>query len=324
MPNLPSTITVVAFALALTCTAAAGQDPAPQPKVDSAQAAALAKQWTDDLLQIDDPKKRDAAVAAIRAAIASQDATQQTAGVQAFLAGHDAAFDHASFRNVLLPLCKESTGPLQVQAFYALFNSKREPADQKLILDALATPSEAMQMSGSHLLLLFHDGHLEGPAAAIVLSLLGDERVRRQALSGMWGAVAAPELQARLLELAGQPQTRHEAIYFGLSTLANKQRDVIEFLIGVLQQPDTEDAQRALWGLGQGVVAEQHALVADALIKLFAARNSKPTRDTCLQHLRMYVGRAQVPALQKLADNAMLTSDEQKQLRELISVAETR
>jgi hypothetical protein len=77
--------------------------------------------------------------------------------------------------------------------------------------------------------------------------------VRREVLRGLWGARVTDRLADRIVELADDPESHGDAIYFGLSTFKPKNAAVVDKLIETLNDPDWNNWDRALWGLGYGV-----------------------------------------------------------------------
>lgn len=299
---------------------AAAKQPTPQ------QAYAMAKPWVEDALQIRDPAKRDAAIEEIRKALTSGDPLREYAGLLAFTQSAKANFDKAAFRDLILPLAKKVDGPAQVSAFYALYNTGMKDGDLGLLLDVTADPGPAMKNSLSHLIFLYSKGEVTGPAGERVLALLGsDARDEvREALRGIWGAKVSPEVEAKVLALSKDPTTKHDAIYFGLSTFREKSKAVIERLVDVLGDADPNDWQRALWGLGHGIPKENERLVADAMMMLIKARSDDYTRTEALRSLARYGDTSHLADLQAVADNPMASEAVRAAAKRAIEAIERR
>lgn len=251
-----------------------------------------AKPWVADALQISDVKKRDAAIATIRAAITSADAIDAHAGLIALSQIRDVVFDKKSFREIVLPHLAAKSGAMRLSAMYALAVAGREPGDLDLILTAAEGVTGPERLQLVHPIAMFSDLDLTGKAGDVVLKLIGSDERRdvRQSLSGLWGAKVSPAIEKRLLDLANgkDPENAHDAIYFGLSTLRDKSAAVIDRLIAALADPDRENGWRALWGLGQGVLPADEPRVADAVLQLFEARGDAQTRENSLHLLERY------------------------------------
>jgi beta-lactamase regulating signal transducer with metallopeptidase domain len=289
------------------------------------KAGEIAKPWIEDAMSISDPSKVAAAVAEIRRALASGDPIQVQAGLTAFIRTGDVNYEKASFRDLILPLARSAEGGMRVQAFYALNMAGRTPEDLRLLLDALKDPSPELAPSASHLLFLYTEGKIEGEAAGVVLRLLGsgDENLVRETLRGLWGAQASPEVQARLLEVA-KTSARHDAIYFGLSTLANKFPAVVDELIRAAEDPDSNVSGRAVWGLGHGVPEESRRKAADFALRLFEARGAHRLRSDCLGMLGQYGDASHLPALEALEGNGLLKDDLRAAARDAIGKIQSR
>jgi hypothetical protein len=133
---------------------------------------------------------------------------------------------------------------------------------------------------------------IDGRSEEIVLELLGSEQpaVRREALRGLWGANVTDKLADRVVELADDADSRHDAVYFGLSTFKPKNAAVVDKLIETLSDPDWNNWDRALWGLGYGVPRELQPKVAAALADMYVARSDPKVRETCRELIRQYAG----------------------------------
>ncbi len=297
---------------------------AAQPPHDEAASQRAASAWLVALRQIDSKERREAAVREIAAALASGTRDQQTAALIALSRTGDVAFDRAPFAPLVRPLCAGDDDQTVTQALYALHAVGATPDDRTILFAALRAHPQVLRDSGTHLLVQYCDRQLTGEAGELALAALAgaDRRSRRSAMSGLWGAAASAELQARLLELANDPAERHDAIYFGLSTLANKNREVVQFLVGLLSDPGEVD--RALWGLGQGIAPSEHGLVADAALRLFAARIDARVQTSCLRLLEACGGRAQVAGLRELAANELLPPELRERVGKLAEVLATR
>ncbi|MEO6708342.1 MAG: hypothetical protein ABIP42_02130, partial [Planctomycetota bacterium] len=147
-------------------------------------------------------------------------------------------YDKAPFRSLILPFAQTARGPELPCALYALRNTASEPADLALVHSAWERDPRAIEDSILHLLMMFGGGRIEGRSEEIALEALADyERKGGNAgINGAWGAHVGPRLEARFLELerSKDSNVRHAAIYFGLSTFADKSPAVVDVLIRVL------------------------------------------------------------------------------------------
>ena len=261
----------------------------------------LTQAWVDQMHAIGPgaAEKRAATVKQLRDALESDDGYQCYAALKTLGQIGDVKYDKASFRSLVLPLVKTSKSNTLVAACYALYNTEYEPEDLTLIQDAWDRRSAPLERSISHLLFLYSDGHISGRSEEIVLELLSssDPDVRREGLRGLWGANVSDTLAAAIIELADNQASRHDAIYFGLSTLIPKNAAVVDKLIETLEDSDWNNWNRALWGLGHGIPEELQPRVADALAEMYLARSDPRTREKCRRLIGEYGGKDAVAKL---------------------------
>lgn len=253
----------------------------------------ISKAWTDDIRALGDNagERRERALAAVRNALTGTDATATLAALQTLAAVGDVDYDKASFRPLVLPIAREARKDLAERGFYALYNTAHEPGDLEFLHAAWQREPDALRGSMLHLLFLFGGGRIEGRSEEIALELIeGHTRNLNAEFNGMWGARVGPRLEARVLEYARSTdhELRHAAIYFGLSTFADKSEAVVDALIATLSDPDANNWERALWGLGQGVPDSLRGKVAAALVELHNGRSDPRTRERCARIVRQY------------------------------------
>jgi len=237
----------------------------------------------------------------IEAALLSGLPERQVAACWALARLGEVKFDKQAFRAPVLTLAQSSTGSLRVAALYALYNTERRPEDLALALALADDDSSAAHESRLHLLFLFSDGDLTGTTGAAALRILQADTERR-GINGLWGARVSPEISARLLEMSrsSDREESHAAIYFGLSTLQDKPREVVERLIELASGTDHENAWRSRWGLGHGVRAEDGPLVATGMQRLFDARSEPSLQTELLGLIGQYGSFEQFPWLQRI------------------------
>ncbi len=262
-------------------------------RVEAGPWLAKAQEWAEGVSQLADPARRAAALDAIDAALRSADPDARIAACRALARLGDVKFDKGALRAPVLAIAREASGEERVTALYALYATEHRPEDLELALALVDDPSERAQQAASHLLFLHSGGELTGRVGDAVLRLFENEEVHtlREVLRGLWGARVSPAIEARLLALS-EPKSpsRHDAIYFGLSTLQDKSRAVVDRLVAVLADPDPNDWSRALWGLGHGVPAEHGHVVVAAMHALFEARTDAGTQADALLLVGQYGG----------------------------------
>lgn len=277
----------------------------------SSTARSIAGPWIDDVMQIEDAALREAGVEKIRAALASGDEATRYAGLLAFLGTLEAAYDKASFRELILRCTGSAHGEIQSRAFYGLYHAGGlQPGDLERLLAVARKEAPGFSDSVAHLIFMYTGGHIEGKASEVLLQLFEskDADVLRELCRGIWGARVSPELEARLIEVAraADRSLYHDVIYFALSTLEGKSAAVIDELFRAAQDRDHNTWGRALWGLGFGVPPEHSAKVADFALKFFNARGSEKARSKAAKLIESYAGPEHADQVEALAGNELV------------------
>jgi hypothetical protein len=275
----------------------------PSPKVQAERSMQdlrsneIAQLWVDDIraLGAGAAERRAKALEELRAELAGgKDETRQLAALQTLSRVGDVDYDKASFRPLVLPFARNGSGALLRSGLFALPSTELRPEDIELVYAAWDRDQEAVRDWTLHLLSAFGAGRIEGRSEQIALEYLTevDSRAVNQVLNGLWGAQVGPELEARVLELARSDdwELRHGAIYFGLSTFEGKSEAVVDALIETLSDPDFNNWQRALWGLGHGVPPALQPKVAAALVDLHNNRSDPSVRESCRRIVAQYGG----------------------------------
>lgn len=284
-----------------------------RPKATEAYQISPLETWLKHIRSIgaDAASKREATLAEVEAALNSNDVAQNIAATQALAQTGDVKYDKTKYRERLLELCRSSNRDLVTSALYALYNTDRKPEDLALAQEALSKPEAAWAgHSISHLLMMFGDGEISGKSEEIVLSLLNssDRSVRREALRGLWGAKTSDKLMDRVIELVDDQESHHDAIYFALATGPDKNAAVVDKLIEVLSDPDWNNWDRAIWGLGYGVRESERQKVAAAMLQMYENRSDPRTREKCRKLVQQYGSDEQKVKLQHLSSKPHETS----------------
>jgi hypothetical protein len=274
----------------------------PSPKVQAERSMQalrsneIAQLWVDDIRALGEgaAERRSKALDELRAELAGKDETRQLAALQTLSSVGDVEYDKASFRPLVLPFARDGSGALLRSGLFALPSTEMRPEDIELVYAAWDRDQEAVGDWILHLLSRFGGRRIEGRSEQIALEYLEDvdSRAVNQELNGLWGAQVGPQLEARVLELSRSDdwELRHGAIYFGLSTFEGKSEAVVDALIETLSDPDFNNWQRALWGLGHGVPPALQPKVAAALVDLHNNRSDPSVRESCKRIVAQYGG----------------------------------
>ena len=99
-------------------------------------------------------------------------------------------------------------------------------------------------------------------------------KLRKNIIRTLWGARSPRPSRPASSSSAGTRTTGPTCSTSPISTQANKSEASVKRIIEFLADKDSHNVGgRAAWGLGQGVAREQHGLVADAALKVVAARS---------------------------------------------------
>jgi len=278
------------------------------------------KPFIDDALQLDDEGKRAAAIEEFRKAITSSDPEEVLAGLSGLSAVHDLAFDRGPFREALKPHLQSDNDAIRRSAWYGMIQCGLQEEDLKLLREVART--RGCGESTSHLLFVAEKGDLTGESGAIVreLVLADSPEVKRRAMNGIWGAKLSPELEEEIIALSRQKEYEHDAIYYSLSTQANKSLKTVDRLIEALAHPDSYNTGgRAAWGLQQGVSKELAPRVADAAVKVVGSRASGYMWEQCWTLLTRYAGPENLDQLRDLAAKPGIQGEKRTKLDAMIA-----
>ncbi len=273
-------------------TPAAARPPArPAQPFDVRAAHEQAQAWLEALRSLDDPTAKSGAVQGIRAALAGDDAAALVAALRALAGSSDVTYDRTGLREAILRVLEAGEEYTTAPALYALFNTDRQDGDIDRVIGVV---DAGYRGAGAvHLLALFGKRDLTGDTGRAALEVLDDlerDGQLRGQINGIWGASFSSEIEQKLLGMARSEdaETRRASIYFGLSTQANKSREVIDVLLEAAGGSDHGNRSRAFWGLGQGVAEDDYGHLAEGLGRLAAQRRDPQSLQSIRQILRSY------------------------------------
>jgi hypothetical protein len=306
--------------------------PAPAPIPSAVQATspwAIAKPWVDDVTQLQDGGRRAAAIESIRRALADQVPEQVAAALLAIPQIGQVTYDKAAMRELVLRHAQSPDIAVRAAFPFALLNVGGPlPGDVELVLPLAADPAPFVRGNAGRSLTFFTKGELTGVTGERVLALLNDadRQVRRDVLGSVWGSKVSPEIEAKLLADFASPDTesRHQAFYFGLSTLRSKSPAVVDACIAAMESNDRELQWRARWGLAQGVPDDQRAKVGDAYLRVLNARTDSSLERDAFEWLRWNGSTAHAAGLEHLAENRLVTEAARKGARETAAAIRAR
>ena len=289
----------------------------------------------DDAFQLDDVAKREAVIEKVRAAIGSADPSEQRKGLIAFTSLGAIRFDKASFHSLILPLLTSEDPITRSLACTALVMSGIQEGDlDRLVAMTDDEDLEVRNNAGGQLIWAL-EGDLTGQPGTAILRLLKDPEpeIQKGILHSLWGAKLSPAIESRVIELSNDEDIAsfstngiaYDALYYALSTQANKSEASVKRLIEFLAARDTHNVGgRAAWGLGQGVGNEQHKLVADAALKVVAARSQSYLFREAMKRLKQYGSIEHAAGIKALFEKPGVDGDFRQELDVLLETLRAR
>jgi hypothetical protein len=263
------------------------------------------------IMQVQDPALRRKGLRDLADALDSEEPILVEYALSALYQLRQVEVERSVFRRTVLDLMDSEHAGIRRSALYALHTTGVEPGDLGLVLKGAGDEAAVVRQHVGRLLKLYTDGTLEGAAGAAFARLLGDEdpNVRRGTLRGLWDTAVTPEIERALIAVAERPAERRDAVYFGLSTLKNKSRRVIDELFDHLDDTDQSIRGRAHWGLQRGVAEENQPYVArryaDHLDKFFTPKAHREA----LQVIARYGSGDLAVAVERFAENELVDAN---------------
>ena len=296
-----------------------------------AAAREAVKPWIDDAFQLDDVAKRDASIEKVRNALQSDDPDAVRKGLLAFTQLGAIRFDKASFHDLFLPLLEAEDAWLRGNAARGLVMSGVQEGDLDRLIAMIDDPDREVRQNIGSQIVWAAEKDLTGKAGDAVLKLLNEEdrQLRKHIMNVMWGGTYSPAVEARVIEISRDYENTnsegYDALYFALSTQANKSEASVNRLIEFLANRDTLNVGgRAAWGLGRGVAEAQHGLVADAALKVIASRSESYVFRQSLERLEQYAGPGQGDGIKALLARPGVDGDLRTKLKKILAEAEAR
>lgn len=280
--------------------------------------------WTRDVLQIEDPSRRESGLVAIGRAIADRDPALAAAALRSLYGLRDATYDKHRFREAVRARLDDADGGVRAAAAYALLQVEPDASDVDRVLDAAeANPGDTSQLIVAAWL---SERRVEGRLADLYVKALGaaDERTGKDIsnqLRGMWVteevedavlAVFAKRTSDRLWwHILGQIKpTRAARVRVFFDVLAEDRNDPPQLLGRALQAGNLEP--------------EAAALAADLAAAALPKAPNVLTRRLMLQILREQGTAEHAAALQAYADNEMVAEALRREAAAVAAVAAGR
>ena len=281
-----------------------------------------------DALQIDDAEKRKAAIDKIRAMLGSSDNAEVARGLVAHASIGPVNYDKSTFREPLLAKLSSEDTFIRAQAVSALSGGAGTREDLGRIMELAKDEEYNVRGAVAASIVWLTKKDLTGPEGAKWMEMFEatNGEARRAMIQTVWGVKTTTALQERLVTISREDRgLGYDTLYYALSTSPNKQAACVTRLIEYLAAGDTTNvAGRAAWGLGYGVEPSEQLRVADAMIKVYNARDDGYMRRNALSALPNYARAEHVPELEKIVAKPGLAEDDKKKLEEIIAVAKQR
>ena len=281
-----------------------------------------------DALQIDDADKRKAAIDKIRAMVASKDDAEAARGLVAHASIGPVKYDKSTFREPLLAKLASEDTFIRAQAVSALSGGAGTRDDLGRITELARDDDANVRGAVAAAIVLLTKKDLTGPEGAKWVEMFEatNGESRRSMIQTLWGVKTTAALQDRLVNISREDRgLGYDTLYYALSTSPNKQAACVTRLIEYLAAEDTTNvAGRAAWGLGYGVEPSEQSRVADAMIKVYNARDDGYMRSNALSALPNYARAEHVAELEKIVAKPGLAEDDKKKLEGIIAVAKQK
>lgn len=283
------------------------------------EAKSTAVPWVADLTQFRDGARREAAFAAVRAALASDDRVDRLAALVT-IRDASAVFDEyggglAPLRPQLRELAASSDFATCWWALLALAAGGPSAPDAALAVERTRAFDVFLATRLADPLVTLADHEVFDDVARAMLRLLDAEYpdARKEAYSALWGARVDDRVAARLVDLAGSWTYGEgdDVVYHAASRVMNKNDDLVDLLVDRIG-----DQSIALDGLSFGVADDQRERVCDVWVDVLAARDPSD-RDwgRALDVLARDGSARHAGPLRALLDTGTLTDDDASRVR---------
>lgn len=301
---------------------------AKQDADNKARASALeqAKSILKKVMQVEDAAVRSEGLAELADALRSQEPYLVEYTLSALWAARDIDIDRAHFAKLVgVHLDSEDSG-IRRSALYVNYAMDPERADVRLAIASASDEAEVVRQHAGRILALYTGKHFEGETADAMAELLADEslNVRRGTVRGIAGAHISPEIEDRLIEMATRPAERHDAVQYGLSTVPDKSRKVVDALFTYLTDENHGIRGRAHWGLQRGIPKEERPYVAKRYAEHLTKFVNPKSHREALQLIAKYGDVSVAPKIEAFARNEMVDEKVRVMARKVVEYLENK
>lgn len=272
--------------------------------------AAAREQATASLrkvMQIEDPTLRAEGFEELAAALTGSDEYLIEYTLSGIWSAKEIPFDKERFTALIEPLLTSDNAGIRRSALYAIHGVDKDAAEIGLALASAKDPHPTVRQHAARILRMHIGRTVDGESADAIVSLLTDEHanVRKGTLRALWGTEVSSDVESQLLDMAKQPESRHDAVYFGLSTLENKSKRVVDELFTHLLDKNHDTRGRAHWGLGNGVQKDLQPYVAKTYAERLTKFVNPHSHREALKLIVKYGDTTVIPELERFAANDM-------------------
>jgi hypothetical protein len=266
----------------------------------------------------------------VKAAIESEDSARIRAGLNGFQRIGQVAFDKAAFRPGIRRLLKHSETDIRATACIVLAGTGKSEEDVALVIPLTEDEDYEVKKSAAWALKWLSGGDFTGDAGRAVQKVLelGNAKLNNELWGTMWGTKVSPEIE-RIIVDASRKDDRgtgySDVFYHALAVHQSKREPTVTRLIELLATEDpTNVGGRVLWGLQQGVEPDQRPRVAEAAMKVIAAREDGYMRREAFDCLRMYGTKANTESLRAFLAKPGVTGDLKAECEKTLAMIEQR
>ncbi|MDJ0974194.1 MAG: hypothetical protein QNJ98_07025 [Planctomycetota bacterium] len=293
-----------------------------------AQQAALAtaREILRKVMQVEDAALRDEGIEELAEALSGDDATLIEYTLGALWSAKDIDIDRVRFAQLVEPHLRSEHPGIRRSALYVIHAMDPSRADLSLALASATDEADTVRHHAGRILALYTGKQFEGETAKAMADLLADESVtvRRGTVRGLSHARITPEIEARLIEMAQRPEERHDAVYFGLSTVPDKSRKVVDALFTYLMDDNVSTRGRAHWGLQRGIPEDQHSYVASRYADHLTKFVSPKSHEEALKMIARYGDDRVIPKIEAFAENSMVDPKVREMARKVVAYVQNK